>query len=146
MRMCEKGLTVSAKDVTNALLNVDMLRKIMNDLMEKYDLILMPSTPIPPRDTIGYHEEGYIIDRIDGKRKNLGEVKHGPTAFTTLANVSQQPAIVIPTGYVNDKDFGSKFGKLPTSAMFVGHINRDDLCLKVAYALRNKFKFIQAKL
>lgn len=146
IKMCQKGLEVTAKDVTNALLNVDILRAMMNEFMKKYDLILMPSTPIPPRDTIGYHEEGYIIDRIDGKRKTLGECKHGPSSFTTLANVSQQPAIVIPTGYVNDKDFGSKFGKLPISAMFVGPVNRDDLCLKVAYSLRNKFKFIQAKL
>lgn len=145
MKVCEQGSNVSAKDVKDACLAGDVLRDIMNKFLDKYDLLLIPSTPIPPRDTIGYHEEGYIYDRIDGKRKTLGECYHAPSAFTTLANVTQQPAIVIPTGYVNDKQL-SGMGKLPISAMFVGPLNRDDLCLKVAWALRDKFTFIPAKL
>merc|ERR1719384_1807636 len=105
----------------------------------------MPSTPIPPRDTLSYQEEGYMIDRNDGKRKTIGECHHSPMAFTSLANICQNPSLVIPTGTTNDKEL-SGLGKLPISAMFVGAVERDDLCLKVGYALQNRFPFIQAML
>eukprot|EP01083_Nonionella_stella_P067347 178078_1 len=142
MKACDQGAKVTTEEVKNAMLNCDELRFMMNQFFKqnKYDLLLMPSTPIPPRDTLGYHDEGYIIDRVDGKRKTLSECYHASTAFTSLTSVSQQPAIVIPTGYVNDRELNQ--GKLPISAQFVAPLDRDDLVLKVAYALQNKFDFI----
>eukprot|EP01084_Bolivina_argentea_P140054 246331_1 len=144
MKLCDKGAKVTGKDVTNAMLERDTLIYIMNNFMTKYDLLLTPATPIPARDTLSYMEEGYMYDRIDGKRKPLSECGHAPTAFTTLTNITQNPAIVIPTGFSNDRDLNQ--GRLPTAAMFVAPLDRDDLCLKVAYALQNKFNFIPAKL
>jgi len=143
MEMCEKGAKLSGEEIKETMVVADVMREIMKRFLTKYDLCLMPSTPIPPRDTLGYQDEGYMIDRLDGKRKTIGECHHSPMAFTTLANVCQNPAVVIPTGTANDKEL-SGMGKLPISAMFVGPVDRDDLCLKVAYALQKQFPFIPA--
>ena len=76
MKMCSKGSRVSGQELHETVVAADVLKSIMRKFMNEYDLLLMPSTPIPPRDNLSYLEEGYMVDRIDGKRKTIGQCHH----------------------------------------------------------------------
>ena len=76
-----------------------------------------------------------------GKRKVIWECKHNGGAFTCIQNMTGQPALAMPLGKVYDK-----LGDIPTSVMLIGDNGNDDIPLKVAYALKNKYKPFIAKL
>ena len=143
-KISKSGNELTADQIGTAIEQRDWIVYKMKHFMTEYDILLTPSTPIPPRNTINYLKDAHMIDQMDGKLKSLHDCQHNPVVYTVLANITGQPSISIPTGVTDDKEFNA--GKLPIGVMLIGKVDRDDVVLRVANALKSTCKAILAKL
>ena len=92
-RSIEHGQRVSGADYARALKFVEVMKAQLDDLMERYDLLLTPTMAVPAF-AIGQHPT-----KIGGKDVDPW---WGYLPFTPPFNVSGQPAASVPCGFSQD--------------------------------------------
>ena len=93
------------------------LNQIMEDLFERFDLLITPTMP-----TEAFAAKGPPPPEIDGHPIPL----LGAVAFTYPFNLSGHPAASVPAGLTEDG--------LPAGLQIIGPRQRDDLVLQASYA------------
>ena len=119
----------------------DEIKFIMNKFHEKYDLLIMPTCPLFPPLAESYDKDGWMKNMNTGEMVNVWDCHHSNLAFTSLCNLTGQPALSIPSGYVETEN-----GKIPIGVQIIGGMDKDNDVLKAGYCLEKKFKSLQAKL
>ncbi|MBK0394825.1 amidase [Ramlibacter algicola] len=109
------GSQLSALHVQQLHLRRGALGSHMRQFMQRYDLLLTPSTAIP----------AFAI-REPGSVPMTPEAMLGWTPFSYPFNLTQQPACTVPCGLTRDG--------LPIGVQFVGPMFRDELVLRAAAA------------
>lgn len=89
----EHARQVSGADYARALRFVEVLRAQLDDLMDKYDLLLTPTTAVPAFPV------GQLPERIGGK---VVQPRAGYAPFTRGFNLTGQPAASIPCGFSSE--------------------------------------------
>ncbi len=93
------------------------LNKIMEDLFERFHLLITPTMP-----TEAFGAKGPPPSEIDGHPIPL----LGAVAFTYPLNMSGHPAASLPAGFTDNG--------LPAGLQIIGPPHRDDLVLQASYA------------
>ena len=109
------GSELSALHVQQLHLRRGALGSHMRQFMERYDLLVTPSTAVP----------AFAI-REPGTAPMTPEAMLGWTPFSYPFNLTQQPACTVPCGLTRDG--------LPIGIQFVGPMFRDELVLRAAAA------------
>ena len=117
----EAGLTMLATDLLRAQRARRTLVERMREAMSNLDLLVHPSSPIPP-PTI---EE--IVHSLPGSEGGDGILRRG--RFTSPYTLTGLPAISLPAGFTDDG--------LPIGIQLVGHAWSDALVLKAARAYQS---------
>jgi aspartyl-tRNA(Asn)/glutamyl-tRNA(Gln) amidotransferase subunit A len=117
-RLTEIGLEVSGADYARAVSRCHLLWDRMRAFMERYDLLLTPTLPVPPFP-VG----------VDWPREVAGQKVHplNYLAFTYPFNLTGQPAASVPCGWNADN--------LPMGLQIVGRRFADVTVLRAAAAL-----------
>ncbi|BCH25115.1 amidase [Mesorhizobium sp. L-8-3] len=113
------GLTLSGAQFMTALGVYDALTREIGRFFERYDLLLTPTSVIPPEPLGTYDPARPGID-VDDVFADL-EPKE---TFTALFNATGQPAISLPTGRTRNG--------LPIGVQFAARFGREDLLLALA--------------
>ncbi len=118
------GQTISGADLNEAtaklhLIAVDIMRQI-----ERFDLVLTPTLSSPPIPL------GRLDTATGDLRAFLGKV-FAFAPFTSLFNVTGQPAITLP---VHQSEDG-----LPIGIQFAAMPGREDLLLQIASQMERRF-------
>jgi aspartyl-tRNA(Asn)/glutamyl-tRNA(Gln) amidotransferase subunit A len=111
----EIGSAISALHVQQLHMRRSALGSQMRQFMQRYDLILTPSTAVPA-----------FAVRAPGSVPMTPQNMLGWTPFTYPFNLTQQPACTIPCGTTADG--------LPIGAQFVGPMFDDAIVLRAACA------------
>lgn len=88
----------------------------MSRFFERFDLLLTPTMPLP----------AFEAGRLTPRHGRYGEVWTNWSPFTYPFNITQQPAISVPSGLTRDK--------LPAGLQIVGAFGADALVLRAAAA------------
>lgn len=120
------GLTLSAAQLIGALAIYDRLTRQIGRFFEDYDLLLTPTSAIPP-EPIGTFDPAQPDIDIDVVFAHLAPKE----TFTALFNATGQPAISLPTGR-------SRAG-LPIGVQLVARFGREDLLLALARQLEEEW-------
>ncbi|KIW13528.1 hypothetical protein PV08_08716 [Exophiala spinifera] len=110
----------------------NLLRKLSDDYdtaFRRFDVLVMPTTPLPPCRIFGSRSEGSIYERL--KRTT------GITANTAPFNASGHPAISIPVGFSPASEDPTVL--LPVGLQLVGRKFEDTLLLKVAASWEDRY-------
>lgn len=113
----EHGMKITGAQYSQALAAIDRLRQRADDLMARYDLLLMPTTA-----TTAY-APGSPPQVIDGRPSHPF---WGTNPYNIVWNICAQPAASVPAGMS---------GGLPVGVMAVGRRNEDATVLRAARAL-----------
>lgn len=119
------GQTLSAAQLITALGVYDALTREIGRFFEGYDLLLTPTSLIPP-EPLGTYDPARPGMDIDGVFADL-EPKE---TFTALFNATGQPAISLPTGRTASG--------LPIGVQLVARFGREDLLLALARELEEE--------
>ncbi|KAL6251619.1 hypothetical protein RBB50_001829 [Rhinocladiella similis] len=110
----------------------NLLRKLSDDYdaaLRQFDVLVMPTTPLPPCRIFGSRSEGSIFERL--KRTT------GITANTAPFNASGHPALSIPVGFSPALEDPSI--RLPVGLQLVGRKFEDALLLKIASSWEDRY-------
>jgi aspartyl-tRNA(Asn)/glutamyl-tRNA(Gln) amidotransferase subunit A len=124
----ERAFTVTLDDYVRALRERELLRRDMDELFQRVDAIVLPSTPCvaAPIDT--------LMARINGQELECLWL-HRP--FLTPHNLTGCPAIAVPMGFSTDG--------LPLSLQIVGRQWGEADILRIAHAYEAATPDIQAR-
>ncbi|MCS7207351.1 MAG: amidase [Dehalococcoidia bacterium] len=112
------GSQVTIPQYLTALRQMEQMAQQMDDILERYDLLLTPTVAVPA------FPHGQRPTRIAGQEV---DPIFGFYPFTALCNMTGQPAASVPCGF-------SREG-LPIGLHIIGRRNEDTLVLRAAYAL-----------
>ncbi len=121
------GCTLRASQLREALEVYDHITRQVGRFMQRYDLLLTPTSAIAP-ELIGTYDPNRPGLDIDDVFADL-EPKE---TFTALFNGTGQPAISLPLGRSGNG--------LPIGMQFVGRFGRDDLLLAIARQLEEQLE------
>ncbi|KIW44290.1 uncharacterized protein PV06_05310 [Exophiala oligosperma] len=110
----------------------NLMRKLSDDYdvaFRQFDVLVMPTTPLPPCRIFKSRSEGSTSERL--KRTT------GITANTAPFNASGHPALSIPVGFSPALEDPSV--RLPVGLQLVGRKFEDALLLKVAASWENRY-------
>jgi aspartyl-tRNA(Asn)/glutamyl-tRNA(Gln) amidotransferase subunit A len=122
----ERGLTMRATDVIQALQRRDEYHAAMQQFMSNYDLLITPQLPV----TAFPVELDYPPEIAGRPMAYLGW-----TAFTYPFNLTGQPAATVPCGFDSNG--------LPVALQFVGRWRGDATVLRAAAAYEGAFPWAQ---
>lgn len=113
------GTGVAGADLVRALAVYDAVTRQLGRFLASYDLLLCPTSAIPPEPLHTYDPDrpGMDVEAV------FADMEPKET-FTALFNATGQPAISLPTGRSS--------GGLPIGCQLVAAFGRDDLLLAVA--------------
>ena len=120
----EHGAAVTGAQYSQALAAIDQLRQRADDLMTRFDLLLMPTTA-----TTAYAPES-PPQVIDGKPAHPF---WGTNPYNIVWNICGQPAASVPAGMSDG---------LPVGVMAVGRRNEDATVLRAARALEQAMPWV----
>jgi Asp-tRNA(Asn)/Glu-tRNA(Gln) amidotransferase A subunit family amidase len=103
---------VTDADYETSVARCDEARAALDAAMDPFDIVLLPTTPLAAPVT--------------------GAAPRSLLSNTFAFNVSRQPAVTVPNGFV---------AGLPTGTMLVGRHGSTDLLLRAAYALQQASKY-----
>ncbi|KAK7890517.1 hypothetical protein LTR67_007725 [Exophiala xenobiotica] len=112
----------------------NLLRKLSDDYdvaLRHFDVLVMPTTPLPLRRIFGSRSEGSIFERLT---RTIGI-----TANTAPFNASGHPALSIPVGFSPALDDPSI--RLPVGLQLVGRKFEDALLLKGAASWEDHYNW-----
>ena len=139
---CERGKYIT--DI-NELIEItktrDEIKQIMKEFHEEYDILLTPTCAIPPPNAVSWIDDGKMKNMNTGEIMNVWDCFHSTMMFTSLFNITGQPALSMPCAYISSMD-----GDIPLGVQIVGGSDKDNLVLRTGYCLENKFKCLPAKL
>jgi len=115
----EEGSRVTGAQYARALRNVHAVRAEMDALFSGYDLLLTPTTPLPPVN----------IREILADYRWPGERLAGVVTFTSLANITGGPSASVPCGFTSDR--------LPAGVLLTGRVGEDATLLQASAALEH---------
>ncbi len=117
VKMIEAALSYSAVNVEEAMLKRHELFLTFQRLFQRYDLIITPSTAIPPFENgINYPTE------INGKKISPS----GWTPYSFPFNITGHPAASIPVGFTKEN--------LPIGMQLVARLREEHLLLQASHA------------
>lgn len=125
LALCRYGQTLSAAQLMTALGVYDEVTREVGRFFEGYDLLLTPTSLIPP-EPLGTYDPARPGMDADGVFADL-EPKE---TFTALFNATGQPAISLPTGSTADG--------LPIGVQLVAPFGREDMLLALARELEQE--------
>ncbi|MGW8725185.1 amidase [Streptomyces sp. NPDC055808] len=117
LRVIEYGLGLGAAELATAYERRSLLRTQALTLMERYDLLAMPTVAVPPF-AAGLHEPAVRVDK-----GRLSWLAWAPEAY--VFNLTGQPAVTVPAGL---SDTG-----LPLGLQLVGALGADLRVLAAAH-------------
>ena len=109
------GRDISAADIGKALEVRQAVQAQVSESMQRFDALVLPTTPIP------------AVDAADGQGELDGARVDGATALGRLARLASftgQPAVSIPSGLTA--------GGLPAGLQLIGGWNADEALLEIA--------------
>ncbi len=109
------GRGISAADIEEALAVRRAVQAQATELMQRFDALVLPTTPIP------------AVDAADGMGRLDGALVDGAGALGRLARLASftgQPAVSVPCGLTS--------GGLPAGLQLIGDWNRDERLLEIA--------------
>jgi aspartyl-tRNA(Asn)/glutamyl-tRNA(Gln) amidotransferase subunit A len=112
----EVGMHVTGASYSRSLRSIADLTARVDDLFDKYDLLVLPTTAIPAYPTTG-------APTIIGRRE--AHPFWGSNPYCPIFNITGHPSANVPCGFVDG---------LPTGAMFIGPRGADALVLRAAAA------------
>ena len=115
--LVENGQRLSAVDVTKALFQRQELWALMQQFLQRYDLLITPTVAIPP-----FAAGAPALTEVAGHPVS----RRGWSAFTYPFNLTGNPAITLPCGWTSEG--------LPVGLQLVGRRLEDDLVLRAAAA------------
>ena len=119
----------------------DQIKFIMEEFHKKYDLLIIPTCALLPPLAEAYDKDGMMKDMNSGKMVSVWDCHHSNMVFTSLCNLTGQPALSMPSGYVSTEN-----GKIPIGVQIIGGMNKDNDVLRAGYCLVQRFQSLQAKL
>lgn len=117
VKLVRKGGTVSARDYVKALGRVRTYWQEVRTFLERFDLLLTPTTAVAP-----FEAGGWAPRDIDGERVS----PLGWMPFTYPFNLTGQPAASVPAGFTADG--------LPVGLQIVGRRHADHMVLAACAA------------
>lgn len=117
-RTLEEGARVMGHQYSLALMEMARFRSLVDDLFERYDVLLTPATAVPAFPV------GQRPQEIGGRRVSR---LWGPFPFCMPFNVTGQPAASVPCGVTGEG--------LPVGLQVVGRRGEEATVLRVAAAL-----------
>ena len=141
IEIIERSKNMTMKDLVIANQVRDAVIDIMTQFHKKYDLLISPITPILPLKAMSYLQDMYMMDMNTKKKITWFDCYHSNAIFTCLCNLTYQPAMNVNMGFVK-----TKYGKAPIGMHIIGRNNKDNVILKLAYCVQQKFKPLVAKL
>ena len=109
------GRDISAADIEEALAVRQAVQAQATELMQPFDALVLPTTPIP------------AVDAADGMGRLNGAPVDGAATLgrlARLASITGQPAVSVPCGLTS--------GGLPAGLQLIGDRNRDETLLEIA--------------
>jgi len=117
VRFIRRGGAVTARDYLTAVGKVAAYWQEVHTFLERFDLLLMPTTAVPP-----FALDGKIPREIAGQAVSI----LGWMPFTYPFNLTGQPAVSVPAGWTEDG--------LPVGLQIVGRRHADRTVLAAAAA------------
>ena len=139
--LIERSKKMTMKDLIICNQVRDVVIEIMTNFHKKYDLLITPTTAILPLKVKSYLDDLLMNDKITNDKINWFDCYHNNVMFTSLCNLTFQPAMSINIGNVT-----TKYGKAPIGMQIIGRNNEDNLILRLAYCVQQQYKSLIAKL
>ncbi|HWR84905.1 MAG TPA: amidase family protein, partial [Rhodoglobus sp.] len=119
--LVERGRALGARDLAAALQQLAVFERRTIAAFAPVDAVLTPALAMTPRP-VGWY------DREDGERNFEQQVRYTP--WTSFANVSGLPAIVLPVHHTADG--------LPMGVQLIGRPGREDVLLAIGAQLERR--------
>ncbi|KAF2222283.1 amidase signature domain-containing protein [Elsinoe ampelina] len=95
-------------------------------LFQDYDVVIMPTVPVPAPRNLNYHKG---VGPMEALRPSMGL-----TINTAIFNLTGQPALSLPVGFVDVDGSGAEKVRLPVGMQIVGPLWGEQKILDAAFA------------
>ncbi|KAG8630840.1 hypothetical protein KVT40_002459 [Elsinoe batatas] len=95
-------------------------------LLKDYDVVIMPTVPVPAPRNLDYHKG---VGPMEALRPSMGL-----TINTAIFNLTGQPALSLPVGFVDVDVNGAERARLPVGMQIVGPLWGEQKILDAAFA------------